>query len=593
MAEMKNATAIFFSLLLSFLLKAQDEFKTIVPGQPVVVGESFRVQYIFPGTSKIQNFKNPSFRSFRFVSGPDQYPASVNSVNGKMPGTNFVFTLEAGTVGRFKIPGATATINGKIVRTNDAWIEVIPQQQAGMPDRNAYGNSEYFLRPGEDPYSKIKQNLFLKVMVDRNTCFAGEPILATFKLYSRLQSRSDIVKNPGFYGFTVYDMVNLSDKETVTEEINGKLFDVHTIRKVQLFPLQEGLYTIDAMEVVNNVEFSRSVVNKRTEQEIIEGVLTDDGTEKNNENTEVYETKISTEPISIRVKALPNKPATFDGAVGRFSISSALVKNKIARNEEGVLEIIIDGQGNFTQLNAPVINWPAGIEGFEPVVKDAIDKTQMPLKGSRTFRYSFTATDPGQYQLPAVGFTYFDPGGFYKTVSSSPVTLEVGAEIKKPVITEEKKTSIRSTNAAASKIAVIIIVSLVAIVMIYWIRYKKEPESIQENKVLPTVEELLEPAYASINTGDQQFYATLHSCTWNFFLTHFHLSGSDMKKEMLMTKMSQAGIMSSTIEAVRSILKKCEAGMFTKADMEEDKASLLDQTKALLSKIDSDFFQAV
>ena len=53
----------------------------------------------------------------------------------------------------------------------------------------------------------------MKVLVDKRSCFVGEPVLATFKLYSRLESKSDIVKNPGFYGFTVQDMINLADKQ--------------------------------------------------------------------------------------------------------------------------------------------------------------------------------------------------------------------------------------------------------------------------------------------------------------------------------------------------------------------------------------------
>ena len=39
--------------------------------------------------------------------------------------------------------------------------------------------------------------------------------------------------------FLFFDMINLSDKEVLAEKINGKLFDVHTIRKVQLFPCKQ------------------------------------------------------------------------------------------------------------------------------------------------------------------------------------------------------------------------------------------------------------------------------------------------------------------------------------------------------------------
>ena len=108
-------------------------------------------------------------------------------------------------------------------------------------------------------------------------------------MYSRLESKSDIVKNPGFYGFTVHDMVNLADKQVSTEKVNGKFFDVHTIRKVQLYPLQAGVFTIDAMEVKNKVEFSRSIVNKKTEQEIIEGILGNDEADEKKEDADEFE----------------------------------------------------------------------------------------------------------------------------------------------------------------------------------------------------------------------------------------------------------------------------------------------------------------
>jgi hypothetical protein len=58
-------------------------------------------------------------------------------------------------------------------------------------------------------------------------------------------------------------MINLDDKVKETEHINGKDFDVHTIRKVQLYPLQPGEYTIDEMKIDNKVEFTRSSVNKK------------------------------------------------------------------------------------------------------------------------------------------------------------------------------------------------------------------------------------------------------------------------------------------------------------------------------------------
>ena len=55
-------------------------------------------------------------------------------------------------------------------------------------------------------------------------------------------------------------MVNVNDQAQTEEKLNGHWFDVHTILKVQLYPLQSGIFTIDPMELANEVEFSCSVV---------------------------------------------------------------------------------------------------------------------------------------------------------------------------------------------------------------------------------------------------------------------------------------------------------------------------------------------
>jgi len=82
-------------LLTPILLIAQPAFRTIVPNQPVVAGESFQVQYVIAQTEKTGNFKTPSYKYFRFVSGPNQYNGSVSSINAEIPVINYVITLEA------------------------------------------------------------------------------------------------------------------------------------------------------------------------------------------------------------------------------------------------------------------------------------------------------------------------------------------------------------------------------------------------------------------------------------------------------------------------------------------------------------------
>lgn len=587
---MKQAFVISILLLASFFSSAQVTFKTIVPQEAVTTGESFRVQYVVEGAEKVPAVSVPSFKGFELVKGPELYDGHTSYQTNAKPLHNTIYTLEAIKPGRYIIPGAIATINGKAWRSNDATVTVISkeeaaaqQQQNGQAEENAA-----YLAPGEDAYKKINQNLFVKVLVNKRSCYTGEPVVATFKLYSRLQSKSDIVKNPGFYGFTVQDMISLSDKVMTVEQLNGKLFDVHTIRQVQLYPLQAGQFTIDPMEIRNSVEFSRSAVNRKTEQEVTEGIF-DNNDRVTEPGATAYETTISTEPVTIHVKPspVPAKPVDFNGATGKFSISASVEKNELAKNEEGYLVITIKGKGNFPQLSAPVIEWPAGIEGFEPAVSESTDKSTVPLEGTKTFRYSFVSSKPGNYTLPAVKLSFFDPDtNRYKTIAAAPASLLISTEDRaKTIPVAEEKESIAAVNKRASLVAAGIVVTFLLIVLVYWLIQKKPKKIITEEKpavVYPSVDEVLQPAYLLILAADKDFYAVVQQAIWKYISPRLSLSGSEMNKQALSQRMAEKNY---SPVALLQVLEHCEAGMFTNASLEENKEALLEKVKTVLGEI--------
>jgi hypothetical protein len=46
----------------------------------------------------------------------------------------------------------------------------------------------------------------LKLQTSKTSCYVGEPIVATYKLYTRLKSESKLSKTPSFNGFSVIDL---------------------------------------------------------------------------------------------------------------------------------------------------------------------------------------------------------------------------------------------------------------------------------------------------------------------------------------------------------------------------------------------------
>ncbi len=590
----KIVSIVGFSLVL-LVGQGQVNFKTIVPQQPVIAGESFQVQYIIEEGEKTMSVKPPPFKNFRFVAGPNIYLGSVSTLSGAKPLQNTVYTLEATRPGQFIIPGATLTINGKLIRSNDALLIVISKEQAikRLSKDNGMDASDYLLRPGENAYEKIKQNLFVKVMVDKRNCFVGEPIVATFKLYSRVESKSDIVKNPGFYGFTVYDMINLSDKQVTTENFNGKKFDVHTIRKAQLYPLQAGTFTVDAMEVKNKVEFSRSVFNKKTEQEIIEGVLGNTNDDSPAEGTEIFETDLRTEPITVHVKPIPekNKPTVFTGATGSFTITTFFEKDKLKKNEEGFFRIAISGKGNFIQLSAPTVQWPAGLEGFDPQIKDVFDKARAPLAGSRIFSYPFVASKPGIYTIPAIRFSFFstDSGG-YRTVVAPAVAININPG-DRIVNTFLKDYPVKNGNGKNSNYWLagigFVLLSTIILSRVLIMRKSRRPDpSVNPVKPIILVDEIITPVYSMLSDSTR-FYAALQKAIWYFFNQHFDLSGTEMNKLVLFSKLSNSGITAEKVRELQHILEECEVGIFTHVTPGKSREKLLQKARQIMEEMNN------
>ena len=266
--------------------------------------------------------------------------------------------------------------------------------------RNGHKDKEFVLYPNENVAEKIKKNLFVKVEVDKKTCYVNEPVVATYKLYSRLRSESRVVKRPSYNGFSVYDMI---DPETGgmpgIEKINGKPYNVHIIRKSQLFPLQAGEFVLEPVEVENSVHFIKAPSEQDTYLEEIQ-----DPDAETVEHTLI----VGSNPLKITVKPLPPvQSAAFDGAVGNFSVEAAL-KDPIARaGESSTLIVKIRGKGNIPMINAPSVNWPQGFEAYDPTAKESVHPENAPLSGVKTFEYVFTTKDTGAAIIPAIKFFFF------------------------------------------------------------------------------------------------------------------------------------------------------------------------------------------
>ena len=332
---LRTAFIVSTALLPALLASGQVKFTTVVNSRDLGQRDYLQVQYVVENAQQIEQFDPPAeFPGFTILEGPIQ-SSGMSVINGNMSQYKGIsFVLQPARTGKFTLSGATAVVNGQNMHSNNVTVVVHPGGGSaagpsggspfsgfpGNPMAQPFGPDPFgppgpeavdrddVLRPGENVNEKIRKDLFVKVQVDRNSCYVGEPIVATYKLYSRLNAESRVTKRPSLNGFSVYDMVDPSTDEVSVERLNGKAFTVHTIRKTQLIPLQAGDINLDPVEVENTVHFVKGGARQQAIRHSGNRLqdLLDQLSGEGNFGPEVDENiTLDTKPLTISVKPLP------------------------------------------------------------------------------------------------------------------------------------------------------------------------------------------------------------------------------------------------------------------------------------------------
>jgi len=598
----------FFFLITVFSVPAiaQAKFSTVIDEKEVGKGDYIQVQYIVENASTVESLTPPAFNGFTVVSGPMQQNGMsiINGAVSKYEGITYV--LKPLATGKFVIGGATAVVDGKQVRSSSVTVTVTnaPPKPSNISNNPFFGlsvpeeapevNEEYILRKGESAVEKIKNNLLVKLDVSKTSCYVGEPIVATYKLYSRVRSESRVTKRPSLSQFSVYDMVQPEANNPSVEKLNGKLFTTHIIRKVQLYPLQDGSFDLDPLEVDNTVSFLR-MENDNSNKISMQQLMNDYMNGVSDGKLEEQQVSLASKPVTITVKPLPltGKPFSFDGAVGKFTISASIPKMQIAAGETAALQVILKGQGNMTLINAPQIQWPTGTEGYEPTVKESLDKTVAPISGSKLFEYTFTAKQAGTVVIPPIEFSYFDPAAnAYKIIHTDSIVAQISQSLKKSKpFTTDKKQDIDGDGLRLSKLLWILPVLAIAVLVLLLTGKKKKavkrpsgiiPVAPVSEQTTPHAADPFEGArHALAAVNSQLFYKETGRATWQILSEKFHLTSSELSKPVVVRLLQQSNAPVETIQLLEKVLNDCELALYTPVHTENDMRITLEKAEQL------------
>lgn len=602
---MKRIVAII--ALLTFSLGVFADNVTFVAKAPrvVAVGERFQLKYdvnVMP-----DDFYNPDIKNFDVLAGPNMSQfRSTTVINGQISSSSqisYTYILEAAREGKFSIPAAVVKINGRSYPSNGLVIEVVKGDAAASTANRGGGGGGGSVQESK---GSSRGSVFLKMDVNKSTLYRGEFLIATLKLYTRtdLEGLGD-PKFPSFNGFW-NQVVEDNDLRLnfVREKYNGKVYDVAVIRRYVLFPQQVGKLVIDPFEL------TAAVVERAAPQSAFDAFFGGGGTRARK--------RLSSPSISVSVKELPTgAPSSFNGAVGSFSVSSALSKTKVRANDAVNLVVKVSGNGNVKLVETPKVEFPTDFDTFDAKVTDNVKTTASGSNGTKTFEYSFIPRSQGKFTIPAVEFTYFDTHTrSYKTVRTQSQSIYVapdptggagnglqgGADSEniKLLGQDIKYIKVGSTtlfhkgqyffNTATYWLILLLTISALAAAFVLLSKRERENSDVvftKNKRANKVAHQRLKKAEMLIKSGDTHgFYEEMLRALWGYLSDKLSIPVSDLSKERAKQLLEVNGADAATIQTLIQIIEECEFARYAPGGQGDEKSDRFNLAVEIISKLE-------
>ncbi len=589
---------ILFILLIgiTFLTNGQDlAFTASINKNPALQGE--RIQIEFSINAKGKDFRAPNFKNFRIISGPNPSTSSSYSfVNGKSQSqttTTYSYVIIAQKEGNLTIGSATINVKAKQYKSNPINIEIV-KDNVQKNNQNRTLNSKRSIN---------KEQLSLNATTNKRKIYQGEQIVVTYKLFTRVDLAStDLKNNPALNGFWTED-IKVNNKFR-REIIDGIPYNVATVKKALLTAQKSGKLQVDPMEIRTQVR----VQNKSNRRDPFLNMFNQYST---------IEKVISSKPITITVEPLPTpKPTYFYGGVGNLKMDVEVNNKTIKANEAINFKITISGSGNLALIESFDIAFPPDFEVYDPKIIDKTFSTKTHTSGKKTFEYLLIPRFEGNYEIPAISYSYFHPQSkSYKTLRSDNISINVlkGDAEESGLISMTNKEDVKLLNSDIryiktetnlkekgvvfynSKLFWILILTPLFLIIILFIFLKITGRTVDDSdfqksrKATKIAQKRLKTAQKHLILSEKEcFFEEIEKSLWGYFADKFAVEVSKLSKKSIHHYFRKNAINEKTEKQFIGLLSDCEIARYAPSSMKNSKMDeLLESAQEIIIEVES------
>lgn len=552
----------------------------------VTAGEMFRVEFVLTNAEPdSDSFKVPSFEGLEVLAGPTTATGhsfqSINGVSSSKSTYTITYVVMGQTAGNVTISPAEVTIKGKRYTTKATPIEIVAQ--------SAKRDEQAAAEQGTAVQNQIAQDdILLRLNLSRTNVYQGEPIRASLTLYTRASIAGfEDVKLPSFNGFWSQELP-VDGYRATRQTVDGKVYDSQIIKEYLLYPQQTGTLSIEPADITAVAQVVMRT--NRAFDPFFGG------------GSEVYNVprKLTTGRVNVTVKELPaGAPASFTGAVGSFTMDTQLPAQELKANSAASYTVKISGTGNLTFLQAPKLNLPSSFELYDVRSTESIRSTTAGTTGYRQFEYPFIARAEGEYDVPAIEFSYFNPEkNAYVTLSSAALTLNVSpdgsasAATPAQIVMGTSKEGVRQlgsdirfiklgTPALRSVSAplmlsgtyfIVLLLIVVAAIMAYFILRRKIRDS--KNTVLVRNRRANKVAVQRFRAAERfmreqnrhAFFEEMLRALWGYMSDKLNIPVSNLTKENIREELQRRGCPAEDAQHFTEIISRCDEAQYSPAE---------------------------
>ena len=379
---------LLLPLMLPLVLIAQVSFEAVTDAGQVVPGSYFEVSFILKNAQGSE-FKAPDFGKLRVAAGPSR-SVSTTSINGQVSTEmSLSYTLVADQPGNYIIGPAVIKAGNRELRSKPFAVTVVQEN--------------------EKSNKAVEEPVVLRAEINTRTAWVGEPVIVDYKLYTMVDIDSyNVLQESDYQGFYAEDLRRYEGR-VQREVIQGQPYTTKVLKRVVLYPQQAGSLEVGSMLMQISIP-----VNSGEGRGFFLF-------------PEVQRREIRSDTAVIRVKSLPaGAPDAFTGAVGRFSLSAAISRNKVTTDDAISLTLTLEGNGDIKRVQAPALNLPPDFEVYDPKVLEATtSENGNQLSSRKVIEYLLLPKQPGTYTITPA-FSFFDPDSSkYATVKAQTFTIAV------------------------------------------------------------------------------------------------------------------------------------------------------------------------